>query len=77
MTRKAITNRFFACIEAAEKYNSKPGNVKRFYPMTDNRRGHMTQIGMYDYTEKRYVLCDILSWQVDDAISEIESMVGL
>lgn len=75
MTRKELSNRFFAVVEKADKYNSKPGTMKRFYPMTENRKGHITTVGMYDYKNKKYVLCDMLSWRIEDSITEMEEMV--
>jgi hypothetical protein len=76
MTRKEISNRFSSIVEKADKRNAKPGK-KRFYPMTETRKGHLTTIGMYDGVTKRYVLCDMLSWRIEDSITEMEEMIGL
>lgn len=75
LSRKEIMNRFFAVTERAEKYNSKPGNMKRFFPMTESRKGHISVIGLYDYETKKHVLCDILSWEIDTCVDEMEKML--
>lgn len=77
MKRKEVSERFSAVEKAAEKYNNTRGNAKRFYPMIDGRRGHLTSIGLYDYETKRYVLCDVLSYQIEDCIKQMEEMVGV
>lgn len=75
MKRKDVSDRFAAVVTAAESYNAKPGVDKRFYPMTDGRRGHLITIGMYDYKTKRHVLCDVLSYQIEECMAEMEKMV--
>jgi hypothetical protein len=77
MKRKDVSERFAAVVKAAEKYNNTRGNDKRFYPMTDGRRGHMISVGLYDYQTKQYALCDVLSYQIEDCVKQMEDMVGI
>ena len=75
MKRKENEKDFQKLVRRAEEYNARPGNDKRFFPMTDYRRGRLTTVGMYDYKTKKYALSDLLAHNVQEVLGQIEKMV--
>jgi len=76
LSRKEIVARFDKAVELAEAYNSSSRSIKRFYPITEYRRGKLDTIGLYDYKTKKYILGDILSYNIAEVLEEIETLVN-
>lgn len=75
MNRKVAETKFNDLVRKAEEYNARPGNDKRYFPMTDGRRGRLITIGMYDYIAKKYAICDLLAHNIQTVLEDIEAMI--
>ena len=76
MNRKAAEAKFNALVKQAEEFNARPGNDKRFFPMSDVRRGRVITVGMYDNKSKKYALGDLLAHNIEQVLEDIEYMVS-
>ncbi|RLB67310.1 MAG: hypothetical protein DRH08_03975 [Deltaproteobacteria bacterium] len=75
MNKKVAETRFRDLVRRAEEFNARPGNDKRFFPMTDGRRGRLITIGMYDGKTKKYVLCDLLAHNIGESLDQIDQLL--
>jgi len=76
MKRKETEKDFMTLVRKAEEFNARPGNDKRFYPMTEHRRGRLTTVGMYDGKTKKYVLCDLLAHNIQENLDQIKALMA-
>jgi len=75
MKRKDNEKEFQKLVRKAEEHNARPGNDKRFFPMTEYRRGRLTTVGMYDYKAKKFALCDLLAHNIQENLEQMDRMI--
>lgn len=76
MNRKVAEAKFRDLVQRAEEFNARPGNDKRFFPMSDVRRGRLITVGMYDNKSKKYALGDLLAHNIEQVLGDIENMLN-
>jgi hypothetical protein len=75
MNRKEAEAKFRELVRQAEEFNARPGTDKRFFPMSDVRRGRLITVGMYDDKSKKYALGDLLAHNIEQVLGDIEDMI--
>ena len=71
----SILKHFGKIAAKAEKINNRL-KTKRLYVMTHGSSHKVTDIGIYDSLTKKYALTDIRAYNVNEVMSEIESLVN-
>ena len=75
MKRKDTEKDFQKLVRKAEEFNARPGNDKRFFPISDYRRGRLITLGMYDYMTKKFAMSDLLAHNVQTVLTDIDEMI--
>ena len=73
---KSILSAFGEAVRIAEEYNHF-NKMKRFIPMTQYKEGSdvCTEVGIYDYKTKKYVLFDVRAHNALELSRELTEMV--
>lgn len=74
MSKAEISVKFAELSDEAEKANGR-AKGRRFLPMSQYRSGKLHDFGLYDYTTKRYTLCNIHSGQAPKVLAEMKKML--
>lgn len=51
----------------SDKVNKKLG-FRRFYPITETKRGELITVGLYDYTSKKYMIADMRHYSAENTL---------
>jgi hypothetical protein len=69
-----ILKRYNSISKAAEQLNSA-NKEKRFVPMQHGRNGRVTEVGIYDYFNKKYVVTDVRAFDALVVLDEMEALL--
>lgn len=71
---EAILKRFATISKSADQHNSSH-KEKRFLTMQHGRSGRITEVGIYDYFNKKYVVTDIRAFDALTLLGEMEQLI--
>lgn len=75
MKRHDIEQRFNRICQKAKKAN-KRAKFERFHIMKDyNKYGTLRSIGIYDYTNKKFSVTDLLDYMIETHLSHMEKII--
>lgn len=76
MNRNEITVKFAELVDRMESLNKRVSG-KWLWPMQSYRNNRLSEFGVYDYSTKRYVLCDANDRDVVVRLNEVNQLISL